>query len=520
MNPYNNSEISNKNIKREIVNNLNELTAKDWMINTKSVWVSSDYHFNAQDSPNIRYIRNLILFFTKSHDLILNPTNDTIIEKIAFEENRNVVFETYSKVDFILLSENNKFNDFTEYKSRIQNELLSKYTNYFNLLKEEKYLCVKIKDFHIIKNHGYSELILFHCDFTNALSSIGFRLKAITIWVPEKVKLKKNKTENPVTHEYLLIYRKEDKTATFKGNKIVSYLRSPEFIEDKEFYPSFRISVSPPRDKYKTQHPATFPEPDIESLISFYNNVKENPKILDPFSGVGSTLLAALELGVESWGIELTRKWVKLTKERFHHYNPPSPIKINRKIFQPKNLTSFFDSFETEEKKPIQTVLVGDSRERLKEFDNDFFDFVVTSPPYWGILTKKIDHKTRRERVNKGLKTTYTEEEDQTFIRDLGNITSYKDFFKELELIYRLCFDKLRNNGYMVVIVSDFRDKSDFHLYHCMNANVLRKIGFKLINISILYQDNKNLYPYGYPFVFVSNIHHQYIIIVKKERDR
>ena len=69
----------------------------------------------------------------------------------------------------------------------------------------------------------------------------------------------------------------------------------------------------------------------------------------------------------------------------------------------------------------------------------------------------------------------------------------------------------------MAVIVSDFRDKAIFYLYHCDIANLLRKIGFKLSGLSILHQDNKNLYPYGYPYVFVSNIHHQNIILVKKE---
>lgn len=69
----------------------------------------------------------------------------------------------------------------------------------------------------------------------------------------------------------------------------------------------------------------------------------------------------------------------------------------------------------------------------------------------------------------------------------------------------------------MVIIVSDFRDGPKFYLYHNRSANILREIGFKLIGMTVLHQDSKNLYPYGYPFSFVSNIHHQFIIIVKKK---
>ena len=60
------------------------------------------------------------------------------------------------------------------------------------------------------------------------------------------------------------------------------------------------------------------------------------PKILDPFSGVGSTLIACSELNVEGYGIELTEKWINLTKNRF--YSRGMPLKINgKKFISPKN---------------------------------------------------------------------------------------------------------------------------------------------------------------------------------------
>jgi hypothetical protein len=33
-----------------------------------------------------------------------------------------------------------------------------------------------------------------------------------------------------------------------------------------------------------------------------------------------------------------------------------------------------------------------------------------------------------------------------------------------------------------------------------------------------LYQRHKRIFPYGYPYAYVPNIHHQYILILQNER--
>lgn len=40
----------------------------------------------------------------------------------------------------------------------------------------------------------------------------------------------------------------------------------------------------------------------------------------------------------------------------------------------------------------------------------------------------------------------------------------------------------------------------------------------KLQGTKILLQNHKSLLPYGYPFAYVENIHHQYILIFRKEK--
>ena len=46
------------------------------------------------------------------------------------------------------------------------------------------------------------------------------------------------------------------------------------------------------------------------------------------------------------------------------------------------------------------TFICGDSKTELKKLETSYFDFMVTSPPYWSILNKKADYKVKKERLS------------------------------------------------------------------------------------------------------------------------
>ncbi len=253
------------------------------------------------------------------------------------------------------------------------------------------------------------------------------------------------------------------------------------------------FSEPPRRDKLKITHPATFAEKDIEELIKFFT--KKGGHILDPFAGVSSALIAALNLQRKATGIELIKKWVDISKKRIKNYY--DDIKINQDISRIK--------------KNKLNLIHGDSKEKLRKIKEPIFDFIITSPPYWKILNKKPDHKAQKERIINGLDTVYSKN-----IRDLGNVGSYEEFLKELTEIFLLCKDVLKSKKYMCVIVSDFKHGSKFYMYHADLARELEKIGFTLVGNTILVQNSKNLYPYGMPYAYVPNIIHQNILIFRK----
>lgn len=246
------------------------------------------------------------------------------------------------------------------------------------------------------------------------------------------------------------------------------------------------FSRPPQRDKLKAQHPATFAESDIIRLIRFFT--KPGGKVLDPFVGSGSTLIACAQSGRCGTGIELVDHWADVARRRVAAEIPP-----------------------VEAGQAQQTVLAGDAREVLPELADGSFDFAVTSPPYWMILRKDWDHKVKAERKAKGLKTRYSDEPS-----DLGNLGSYDEFLDELGKVFAECGRVLKKRRYMCVVVSDFRHKSKFVAYHADISRVIESVGFSLEGITVLVQDSKNLYPYGIPHAFVSNVHHQYILVFRR----
>ncbi|MBM4465996.1 MAG: site-specific DNA-methyltransferase [Chloroflexi bacterium] len=260
----------------------------------------------------------------------------------------------------------------------------------------------------------------------------------------------------------------------------------------EQLLPSVIYSQPPARDDLKSQHPATFAESDIEKLILFFT--KQGQRVLDPFVGVGSTLVACKTTDRYGVGIELGPRWAEIARKR---------VKVGE--------LPLFQGITIEEKYR-QQVIEGDAREIMHEFDDESFDFIVTSPPYWKILHKNTDHKVIRERIEKGLETRYSELE-----ADLGNIGSYTQFLRELQKVFMECYRVLRTGKYMCVIVSDFRDRGEFIAYHSDISDAVEECDFTLQGITILVQDSKNLYPYGIPYAFVSNINHQYILVFRKK---
>lgn len=260
--------------------------------------------------------------------------------------------------------------------------------------------------------------------------------------------------------------------------------------ETKSFFYQKGLGANHPEAQIEKLHPAPYSFQDIMHLIKFFT--KSGMNVLDPFGGVGSTAKACEISGRKCTSIELSKVWHDLSIKR-----------IESEVGEGKSKNHIF--------------INGDSCVELRKIPTETMDFMVTSPPYWGILNKQ-DQKVKKNRVANNLETKYSESEN-----DLGNVEDYDKFLNILvEKVFLQCARTLKYGKYMAIVVSDFRDRSDyisFHsdLIHELNKAIIPDGGIlKLQGTKILLQNHKSLLPYGYPFAYVENIHHQYVLIFKK----
>lgn len=242
------------------------------------------------------------------------------------------------------------------------------------------------------------------------------------------------------------------------------------------------LGAAHPQTKFERLHPAPFSFQDVARLIRFFT--KEGMLVLDPFVGVGSTLKAAAVEGRRGLGIELSPKWAELARLRLDEEVPGHSG---------------------------QEIWCMDVRDALPKIPDSGVDFIVTSPPYWGILNKTADHKTRGVRLQHGLDQKYSDDP-----RDLANIPDYQTFVSQLAGIFNDLSAKLVEGRYCAVVVSDFKHGTKFYPYHSDLYNHVDGKLLELTGVTVLHQPQKALYPYGYPYAYVPDIHHQYILLFRR----
>lgn len=233
------------------------------------------------------------------------------------------------------------------------------------------------------------------------------------------------------------------------------------------------------RTKGEIQHPAKYPEELVSEFVKFFT--KEGQLVLDPFVGVGSTIIGCQNSFRKCIGIELNPIFAQET------------LKIINPMYS--------------------QLLQGDCREQLALIQDESIDFIMTSPPYWDMLKKTRGHSNsqHKERAVKELPLYYSDD-----VRDLGNITEYDDFLQQLTCIFLQCANKLKQGKYMCIVVQNFRNTDG--AYITLAWDIVRELSHRLTfcGEKIWFQENKTLGIWGYPNKFIPNIHHHYCLIFQK----
>jgi DNA modification methylase len=236
------------------------------------------------------------------------------------------------------------------------------------------------------------------------------------------------------------------------------------------------------RRNEKVLHPACYPEELATEFIRFFT--KKGQWVLDPFGGIGSTVIACESLGRNSIMTELYPEYSSIARERLLSLQPKGSHHI-----------------VTTSAKGLKQVFV--------ERDLPRVNFTITSPPYWNQL--KMNHRRQKSRVSSGLNTTYGTNTD-----DLGLIDDYDAFLGRLVETFDTVHELTMNGGYLVVVTNNVYQNR--RLYP-MAFDLVRLLSRKWVpkDERIWCQDDKPLWPFAIFCHYLANRSHQYCLIFRKE---
>jgi DNA modification methylase len=229
-------------------------------------------------------------------------------------------------------------------------------------------------------------------------------------------------------------------------------------------------------------HPSPKPPQLMAELIRFFT--KKGGRVLDPFSGVGGTLLACALEDRTGVGVELS----------------PEYTAIYHEVCEALALAP-------------QPVIIGDARSpaTYTALGGEPFDMILTDPPYAQMMAKP---KTgERKKRGRGGATPFTVDP-----ADLGNL-DYRAFLPALREVLALALVRLKPRGYLVLFAKDLQPTREHH--NMLHADIVEEL-LALPNLSfrgyrIWHDMSQNLYPFGYPFAFVANQVHQFILVFRNE---
>lgn len=244
-----------------------------------------------------------------------------------------------------------------------------------------------------------------------------------------------------------------------------------------------------PTHDLRKAHGAIKPPALMAEIVSFFT--RRGERVLDPFAGVGSTLIGAGMVERESVGIELNPQWLAVYRQIQDGYSigPEGPVigKGGRLI--------------------TGRMMEGDCLEIMKGFSSDSFAAVITDPPYG------CNHKIQFKNETNFAMFNPDGRGDFGHAPDFGTYLSWMaDFGKEA---YRL----LIKGRYLVLLIGDRFQNGEYVPLAVQVADVMRHAGFRWKGMRLWWNQAtlRPLRPYAIKQCFVSNIQHQTILILRKE---
>jgi DNA modification methylase len=257
-------------------------------------------------------------------------------------------------------------------------------------------------------------------------------------------------------------------------------------------------------------HGANKPPRLMARLIEFFT--KPGELVLDPFAGVGGTLLGAAICRTprRALGFEIEPRWATV-------YEAVVAAASAERDGARAELRDLGDSDPGGPRRfdPAGCrLLTGDATRLIGDLDDASVDLVATDPPYNPQLKITMSGGVLAERFA-NRRTDYAMLTDDP--ADFANSRSYAEFLERMGALFGQLRRVLRERRYAVVIV---RDAYQDGRYRFVASDLAaRAEAHRLVPKGdlIWYQAGTRLRPYGYPHAFVPNIVHQHILVLRAE---
>jgi len=256
--------------------------------------------------------------------------------------------------------------------------------------------------------------------------------------------------------------------------KSLNCLSGKEWIQSQVAIWEFFYEKRDIRDK--TIHPAVFPIGLPKKCISVFTHRGE--LVLDPFAGIGTTLLAAQDLYRNAVGFDLKEEYVQFARTRL------AQTRLNTRT---------------------QQIAVCDDAHNIPEYlREETVALSITSPPYANMLNRPRKNKSIRGNLRQNehyLKV----QQYSTDPRDLGTMDGEK-YAQTIGEIYRGILPLMKKKGHCVINVTDLwweNKRIPIHVYVIEN---MQRVGYEIRNIIIW--DRRNLVNkvgiFGYPSNYIT----------------
>jgi len=264
-----------------------------------------------------------------------------------------------------------------------------------------------------------------------------------------------------------------EKTCDCPDNRI-SCVSAKEWVKGMVTIQTFYYTGRDVRDK--NIHPAVFPISLPAHFIKMLTHRGE--LVLDPFVGIGTTLIAAKDLDRNAVGFDLKAEYVEMAEKRLAQ----TTLQSNTQ----------------------QLAILDDARNIPKYLEENTVSLSITSPPYANMLNRpRLNKSIRGNLRGNGQYLRVQQYSDDK--RDLGTM-NHEEYSKALTEIYAGILPLLKPRAHCIININDVWWENRRYLTHVYVIEALQRAGFEFRNTFIW--DKRDLVNkvgiFGWPNNFIS----------------